>query len=157
MSTPPPMKFKDVSKSPRELLVSVLARNDRNGIWTDEDREGEGWSKLSKQEAMTEVYGMLVAYQDEAKFGEKVTFDQIVAASVKAILDDLGPLLGKKIPMSTRKFSALHDYIDANMLGGATLLLTLYGQDAVDVLNMSQEIVDHWLGLDPVNRAQWVF
>ncbi len=157
-TTVAPMKFKDVAKRSREALISVLERNDRNGTYSDEDRKGEGWPVMSKYDAETAVYEMLVAYQDEAKIGGEVSFDQLVAGQVKAMLDELRPMLGRQIPKSTHAFEILHDYIDANMLGGSVLLLSVYGLDqSTDVFNMASDIVDRWLALDQATREQWEF
>lgn len=69
---------------------------------------------------------------------------QEVAASIQAEI--LLEVLNGRIPSSVPQFSALHDYVDANMLGlaGVCSVSSDCGE-CVHVLNHSQELVDDWI------------
>jgi len=38
--------------APRETIIDWLIRNDRNGCYSDEDLEAEGWGPLTRSEAL---------------------------------------------------------------------------------------------------------
>lgn len=146
--------LKDVMKKTREELIGYLVWNDSNGIWSDEDTSEEGIPKTSLAAARDAVFQSLVVNNDLAKIGGKVTFDQLVSAYVRTAADEIiVDFKNNIIKKSAKSFSDLHDYTDANLYGGAAFILALYGgesdlQDALDVLNMGQTILDIWLSLD---------
>jgi hypothetical protein len=46
-----PTKMEDFKNYTREELIAWLCRNDRNGEYSDEDAEGNGWPPLTWEEA----------------------------------------------------------------------------------------------------------
>jgi len=49
----------DLKTYKRESLLDMLARNDRNGVFTDKQSKDEGMEKMSKKEAL-EVINRIV-------------------------------------------------------------------------------------------------
>jgi hypothetical protein len=51
-----------------------------------------------------------------------------------------------RVPDNVQSFSELHDYVDANMYGGAEKLLEKFGLDvAAGILNKAQDQVEAWI------------
>ncbi len=93
--------------------------------------------------------------EDQPKVGAVVTRWQAVAACVKSMVAEIR--VNKRL-YQLKSFRKLHDVVDANMLGGGEYLYNLYGtEESHEVIELSQTIVDYWLGLENVDRETWQF
>ena len=153
------MRLTDVMKESRESLLNWLQRNDRNGAYTDEallEEFGQGVTFATLDIAREQVFYTLVVNTDYAKVGEKVSFDQLVAGYVREAIDEIVVDINRKVvPKKVRSFSELHDYTDANMYGGAGLLIQIYDlrENITEVINLGQTIIDLWLRMGHVDSA----
>jgi len=93
------------------------------------------------------------------------TFDEVVSQMKAEVLDEIK---AGRIPSTVRSFSELHDYIDANELGGFCddeivdeMIENFGGRDENEgmpdemmrFMNDAQHAIDKWLELDSTHEA----
>jgi hypothetical protein len=71
----------------------------------------------------------------------------IINASIATAKDEISTdIRCNAVPSGVKSFAELHDYRDANLYGGASLIINLCGMDdGTDILNVVHDSISAWL------------
>lgn len=85
MNLPEDVLLKEVNAMPREKLIEWLAWNDVHGVFRDEDSIAEGYEPLTKEEAATCVFVVVMRSREgwDGNMGGIYVRDMLLAVSTE--------------------------------------------------------------------------